>query len=180
MAAVVFGEVILMYGRAARFDRPDAEMKIKIAEAAAATVGETKTEMERREKRYNAIVRETLLLCLREITSKAIPLVEKDEPILGEDGKPQPGADGKPLTMKVIDEDATLAAIRDEKDAAEKGVQWMTVGHLDMITAGGQHELKKLLPDLDEREALFMSIGMAGVKKPLPLSGRPRMVTLSR
>jgi hypothetical protein len=59
-------------------------------------------------------------------------------------------------------------------------VTWVEVGYLDMITVGSQHELKKLLPDLDEREALFMSIGMAGAKKPLPLSGRPRMVTLSR
>jgi len=170
MSTVVWTAILPYSGRAIRFENPDTSVALKIAEAAEEAVGIGTTGV----KYINALHRQTILHALRGITSKPIPLVYKDEPLNGEDGKPLL-KDGKPVTRKVVDEEASIDAIKRDEDAVAKGCPWIPCGHLDMITVGSPTELSKLFPQGDDYLELFKAINSAGARPRLPLSGRARM-----
>lgn len=171
MPTIIWTALLPYTGRAIRFEASDTAAALKIAEGAESAVGVGV----RGTKWANALQRETLLTLLRGITTKPVPLVFVDAPILDASGKPALDENGKPKTMQVIDEEATLKAIERDEDAIAKGCPWVALGHLDMITAGNPNELMKLLPLPSEYVEAYKLVDSAGAKPRLPLAGKARM-----
>jgi hypothetical protein len=171
MPTVLYEAILSLSGRAIRFEKPDTEAVFKITEAAAEACGDKPHGV----KYVNALQKETVLSTLRQITARPVALVYKDEPLFDGENKPVE-KDGKAVTRQVVDEEATLQAIRSDEDAITKGTPWVQLGHLEMITEASANHWKKLLPDAAEFAEVYSIIERAGAKKRLPLSGRARMV----
>lgn len=172
MPKVIYTALAPYTGRAIRFESTEGEVSFKIMESAEKNAGADAT----RSVMMAELQRETIRVCLRGITAKQAPFVMKKVEERDAKGKPLRDADGKPIMVDVIDEDATLKAIEKDEDALAKGCVWRAVGHLDMITADSETHLYKLFPLAAELIEVAAIIERAGARPRLPLSGKARMM----